>query len=362
MSDPAPLSALDRIKAAMAAKQAAAAAAPPPTVEATAEVVKPATAAPAAEVKTLGQMAAASGVKVETEAPAASTTTALSTELVEVADDEAAAKVLAVFLGGGPAPSGVVTLSDVGEATEAGGGVRHSHPFCQIKQGNWETHKSAQPAVFENMPVGNREFRAIYLGHRLGMTSWAGGSTKGGGGSPPLWAAVVPTMLVHKGSLELSTKILHIGSRVQYTKRDQRAKFDTVGRLTPELQVLMWTPATGYFVAVTPGYKATQASLVAIKKIQEHVSGPVFLRLDKEVEENKKATNPDAKEWDVFFAAFDLCANEQGMALLTAFTEVRNRDPQGVANAVLKFHRGDDYDGLKLPELTERVKKYAPLI
>ena len=335
------LSAVEKIKAAMAARNAGTTEAPAPAAEAPAPAP-----APAAEV---------TAERIPTEAPA--TTSLVATFSAEPSDDEA--KNFALMLGSGNALS--TSLADLADV-DGGTGVRFALPFAQMKKGGWSAYEKSPPEVLENLPASNRPARVIFLGVRLGLTGWAGASSASGKGGPPMWAAVIPTPLVHQSSGELVTKAMKIGNKVQFTKRADRAKYDTVGRLTPEAHILAWTPLAGFFVLVVPGYKSTRLTLEAFKDVEASAGFPVVVEVDKEVQHNDKATDPDAREWDTYYAKAKLVTDDRALALAQEFEALKARDAVGIGSVMMKFHRGSDFDGLQLPDLVRKLASYDGLI
>jgi len=331
------LSAVEKIKAAMAARNAGAAPATSAEAPASTEVV---------------------AERAEATAPAPEPTGTLVASFTgELTDDDATN--LALTLGTGKAPTtSLAELADV----DGGTSVRHSLPFVQLKAGGWSVYDKLPAEVKENLPASNRPARAVFLGIRLGLTGWAGGSSSTGKGGPPMWAAVVPTPLVHQSSGELVVKSMKIGHKIQFTKRAERAKYDVVGRLTPEAHILAWSQLAGFFILVVPGYKSTRLTLDAFKDVEGNAGFPVLIEVDKETQHNEKATDPEAREWESAYAKAKLVTDQRQLELAQEFEALKARDAVGVGRMMMKFHRGADYDGLQLPELVRKLASYDGLI
>ena len=251
------------------------------------------------------------------------------------------------------------SASDLANSMGGEGGVRFAQPFAQLRKGNWTCNEKHCPDdVYEFMPVGSRAFRGIFLGYRIGMLGWGGGSTADSGGNPPMWAAACPHQAVHEAGGALTAKALQIGGRIQFTKRDARVKFDAAGRLTPEIHLHVWTPRTGFIVLTVSGHNSVEPTLEALGKVEGHYLRPLTINVGESVSKNPKAKNPDAREWTTYYIDLAVDSSEKGQEIFNDFRAITERDEAGLTEACSQFLLGTDYDGLDVDALAAKLAEY----
>lgn len=349
------LSAIEKLKAARAQAgipPAAPAAAPNP---APAPAVVADTSTPVEVIQVTSEVIAAPA------APADPAEAAHALTLVSSDDASAADAVLAMF-GGNNTNAPVYSLAALNDETDDGG-VKHELNFASLRKGNWEAYKKTPPEILEYLPAGNRPFRGVYLGVRVGLQAWPGASTPNGGGRPPLWSAVIPTPIGHKSSADLFRVAKQIASQIQYTKRAARVKYDTLGRISPELQVLFWTPAAGFFVVIVPSFNSMEATLEVWKDVENKTGFPITVEVFTNGEKNPKATKPEESEWTTYAIKGALATDPRAQEMMNAWRELQSK-PDGklqIAKTVLRFHKGEDYKGLPVEQLATMLNKYSAL-
>lgn len=289
-------------------------------------------------------------------------TTALST-LPQ--DAKAALTTLSTLMGEIPA---ALALSAIGSELASEGGRSHTLPFASIRKGNWVSDKSVPEHIADHMPAGSRGYPCIYLAQRLGAVGWEG-SGSAGSGAPPKWSFVLPTLrtsLVEPAVVaELSRNVLKVGRKVQFTPSDDRVKFDTVGRLTPELQLLVWTPEAQFVVLIIPGYSPTQNTLDKLRQseIEQTPGAPVRFAIEEEEVRNQRVmkTDPTAKNavWTDHYVSAALDAGPTGSRLLEAWKALRESDPVTLANTLKSFVDATDYAGLSVEAVAELLESYS---
>lgn len=259
-----------------------------------------------------------------------------------------------------------VDIASIVDSIEGGAGMSHTFPFAAMRDGQWDVHKSCPQEISEYMPVGRRPFMAVYLCHRIAGTGWKGGGTRGSG-SPPLWHFALPYPSAHPKGPELTERALRVGRGVQFTKSDDRVKFDQLGRLTTEVHVLVWTPQTQFIVLVIAGYRPTVLTTEVLKdKIKQYVGQPLRWELETEVQENKRVAkeNPDAKNarWEEHYLTSTFEPTDKSREIKAAWDEYFARDTLGAGNAMRAFQLAADYQGLSIDEVDDLLRKYEPLI
>jgi hypothetical protein len=277
-------------------------------------------------------------------------TTQTEPQAITLTDD--ANKALAAMFGSGASKS-LAELSD--ELDE--GGVRESLPFANLKKGNWKSYTKLPPELLEYMPAGDKNYPVIYLTHRLAALAWGGDATQK---SAPLWGAAVKHPMASALSESLNRQILHIGSKIQYTKKENKVKFDSVGRLAPELHILAWRPDTGFIVLVVSGFDAVRATLDAFKGTE--AKSPVTIKVKELAKTNPKATEADRQAWKVYYAEPEVEITPRAREFNEKFAALERASTIELANTCVTFAQTNDYTGLSENELVSKLAEYAPLI
>lgn len=338
------------------------AAAPLPPTPPPAPVAPQAPTAPAAN-----QPPSLAAAAVHAVAPATGGTllhTAGDRELPMLVRDEAGASAVLALL---QTPD--VAVFDIVDATESSG-MSYALPFVTADEKGWQTPKHVKEMkgeVEENLPAGDRPWVGIYIASRLGAIGWAGGGTAGQKGTPPLYRFVVPSPRVNPTSHQLLQDMMKIASRIQFTKNDDRVKFDKLGRLNPFINTLVWRPGIGFCLLVGNGFSAVQITNPEARKWDEKcVFKPVRFALEVQETVNKKvlAANPEAKnaKWTNVGIKGEIDADARSSAMLQEFMLAMQRDKIGMVNVVQAFLEGRDFEGLSLAEITALLPKYADLI
>ena len=344
-----------------AAPPAPAAPPPPPAAAAAPQPPPPPAAQASAAPATPATPAAPAASQAPSQAPAVADQGHGYRALPSLVTDEAAA--LAAFQSIAGSDADLATIVD---QVEGGAGMTHTFPFAQLKGEQWDVHKSCPQEISEFMPVGRRPFLGIYLCQRIAATGWKGGGTRGSG-SPPLWHFALPYPTAHDRASELNERTLRVGREIQFTKADDKVRFDQLGRLTPEVHVLVWTPQTQFIVLVVPGYRSTVLTLELLKgKIQQFMTQPLRWEIETEVQENKRVAkeNPDAKNarWEEHYLTSTFEPSDKCKELKKAWDEFYARDPVTAGNALLAFQHAADYQGLSVEEVADLLTRYEPLI
>jgi hypothetical protein len=273
--------------------------------------------------------------------------------------DEEAKNALALLYN----DDGGADLSKVFDDVKGQGGVSFSHPFAQIKQGNWDVYQKGCPdSVFEYMPAGNRPFTMVYLGHRVGATGWIGES---GSGKPPVFKFAIPHRKVFADATELTRQVISIGRKVQF-KILKEASYAHLGKLTPETHIFGWTPNTGFIILSVPGYSSTDLTTQQLATDEvKAVAGKAPLVFTIEVENvvNKNA-QPGAKNaaWKNYYAGVAMKTTEQkSVEMYTAWNDFQARNQAEVARQTFAFLRTEDFKGLPIDQVTALLQKYAAL-
>lgn len=358
-------STLDRLRAAAASAAPAATAPEAANPAAQAQPTAQPTAEPTVQPTAQPTVQATPVVTPEVIKPAVQpTTTAVAVQgdvqylpdAIQSTDD--AQRTLAALFGGNS--GGAKSLTEIVDGVDEGG-VREAYPFAQVKKGNWVAYNKIPQNIFDAMPVGNRPYRMVYLAHRIGATAWQG-SGDGTNKQPPIWAAAVPVPTVSPVAAELNMRLMKIGSKIQYTSGADRVKFDSVGRLTPEIHVFGWRPDTGFFVLTCSTFKGAELSIHAFSKMENKGGVPIVLNLAKEHQHNPRATDPRKKDWDVDYLQPDIVLDEMAQKLAGDFESLKTSNGMALAQECLKFARTEDYSGLNVQDLIAKLDQYAPLI
>jgi hypothetical protein len=278
--------------------------------------------------------------------------------MIPLAQNEQEANMVLSTLFGGNA---TMDLAGVASAVESGGEA-FSTPYARLKEGKWEAPKSTDPKVYDYMPVSDRPFYGVYLGYRLGATGWRGAAMPGSGGNPPLYRMAIPHPLAAgQRGVELAQKVLAVGSKVQFTKSADRVKFDSAGRLSPEIHILVWTPNAGFITLVVSGYTSVQNTLDAMKKteVANRPGLPYKFLPEKETIVNKKAAEGAAnRSWDNYHVTAAAAVDESGQRMHQAFQQFRQTHVMELQKAVAAFLNGTDYNGLSGEAIDNKLAEY----
>jgi hypothetical protein len=350
------VSALDKLKAAAAQKSNPAA--NTQTQAAQAPVQTPAAVAP-----TPTQTATQSQPK-STPAPAASVNT-LYVPPTSVSNDDDARKALALLRDDDQEDSeaGISTIFD---DMNNSGGISFSHPFAQIKVGNWNVHqKSCPETVFEYMPVGSRAFTMIYLGHRVGATGWPSTNGAPPAGLPPTFKFALPHRKLYPDATELTRQVLAVGSRIQYKKLPEE-RWAPLGKLTPEVHIFGWTPKTGFIILSVPGFNSAELTCNALsQKSVRDVMGeaPLVFSIEKNSVVNKKAKPGDKNaNWVNYYAAATLNhTDEKSKQMYAEWKAFKDKNVIDVANQCMAFQSCQDFKGLTTEETAKLIGRYQAL-
>lgn len=269
-------------------------------------------------------------------------------------DEEAAAALLAMYSPSGDVPS----LSQIADEVDGGSGLRLTHPFSQIRKGNWTTHKSCPEAIIDAMPVGDRPFNMIYLGHRLGATCWRG---KPGDGTPPAYGFALPHGRLDSRAVDMQRRTLYVGSLVQYKKLPE-AVLGELGKLTPEVHVFGWTPKTGFVILVVSGYSSSQFTIDNMKGNIETNCPQTALKfeIDPHITENRKRPidDPRRKWTDYAIKATSTPTDPRTQDLMGSWTQYFQTNIKEVASQCTTFLKAADFQGLPLADVDARLKDY----
>ena len=273
------------------------------------------------------------------------------------------------------------SLGAVIEGAE-GSGMKLTHPFASVKKGNWAVHKDCPENIKEFMPMGGEtspKFHGVYLGYRLAANIWPG--EPGDGGSPTSSFAVpdlnVAGLITKKLGFAVTSDDLHelaketmaIANKVQYTKKDDRARYWPKGRLAPELHILVWTPMTSYILLVVPTYTGvTETNHIINTEVEPGLKfQPVTFAIKNHTTVNKNAKpGADNYQWvNSFVQIGHEKESTKAMNLNAAWNDYRTANRKEVMNQLAVFLCGEDFEGLSIPEmagvLTE-FKGYADAI
>ena len=324
----------------------------------TTNAAAPATPAPAAP-----EAPAASATPAASAAPAVqqATTAVLAPvnpnptpgqfELALPENVEQAGMVLASLFGEGRS----MDMSADAAAVDQGGNA-FSMPYARLAKGKWEPQKDLEKGVYAAMPLNDRPYYAIFIGYRVGGTAWKGAMT----GSPPTFKCVGPNTIVGgPKAKELFDKIMSIGSRVKFTKREEKVKFDTVGRLVPEIHILVWTPETGMITLVIPGHKPVLNTIDALQDACKRPLMPYkFTTVRDSITNKNAAESADNKHWDEWSLAAAPLIDQVGAELLKAFAKATAENKLALSRQCVAFMMAQDYDGLRGAPLESKLKEY----
>jgi hypothetical protein len=390
-SSPAPSTALERLKAKSAQNQAAqsppqpaAATSTPPTTPPPAPAAQaPQQAAPAPQTAptpptpapittALAQPPVSTGEITPALIERASALTigdraALMSKPYEALTSEEQALVLAITLG--LVITNEETIADAMAAVDSGGGNNFSMPFARLKERNWSVARAnIDPHVYEAMPVGDRDYLAIFLGYRAAATIWAGEApAKGTAGKPPKLSMLLPPPLADpENGLKRTKQMLAIAADIQFRKREQRTMFDEIGRLDCSMHVLCWKPVVGFHLLVVDKFTPCSAFLDAIAP-HERKKGPFLFKIDEEVSKRKGPAETESQkkygEWKNYFPNPAPEVSEAGHKLAGEFQQFVQRDATALTKTLFNFNNGSDYAGTtNRQEIDEILAAYDQII
>lgn len=302
--------------------------------------------------------------------PAVPTSSVPATMSLPEAVNDGNALAVLQFLTSAPAAD-TRSISDIVNEVADAGGMSHKLPIAQIRKGNWDVPKQIDTKISDHLPMGNRPYTAIYLCYRLAATGWQGSGTNGSGGKPPLWRFALPHPRVNASAYDFIKEVTRHSRNVQMTPGlvketgiDKKAKFDAVGRMTPELHILCWRPGAGFFILVVGGYGSVTETCPALDDADRKgmVAKPCSFEIEKRRVENKKVmkVNPTAANafWDEEFLQVKGDGSDRGLQILKEWQELQARDPVSVTNTLLEFMHTKDFEGMPLNEVEGLLKKY----
>lgn len=265
---------------------------------------------------------------------------------------------------------GISSMTSDAKLTEAlsaldGPGMALKQPFARCKGGNWQVLKTVDPKVYDFMPAGDRPYTGIYCGYRWAVVGWKGEPPVAGGGSPPAFKYVIPDTFYHPEYSDALVGTLHIANRIQFTKSDHRAKFDPVGRLSPELQILVWTPNTGFIVLISSNYTPAKLTFDNMRDETKIAPSMVYnFSIETDVVVNKKAPEgAKNKTWENFWIKATAELTSRGKAMRDEFLAYTQRDDIGAATELTGFADGTDFEGgMGLEEITNKLCEYDPIL
>lgn len=271
--------------------------------------------------------------------------------------DEAAA-FMAQMMG---APLQEFSVHDLMNSVDSGATMSFSQPFARVKEGNWEVLKTTDAAIMDAMPAGNRAFYAVYLAYRVGATGWRGAGSNTKGGSPPLWKFAIPHPRVGgMAAAKTILKTMAVGSKVQFTKSDDRVKFDPVGRLTPEVHVLVWTPGAGFIILTTAGFESSRDTAESLAQVEKAMGmAHKFEIYDKDIENKKVAEGAKNKRWKSYSIKGTLDPVQKAADMTMAFKALKERDMVAVSKIIGGFVTASDYaGGLDFGQIQAKMNEY----
>jgi hypothetical protein len=334
----------------------AASAAPAPTPPAPLAAAAAPQAAPAATPP------AAQLPSTTTEAPPSKVYVAPET----VTSDEAAVAMLKLLHGSPQDNDKEMTVSDLYDETNSGIGVSFSHPFAQVVKGSFKTLAKHCPKEFlEFMPDGTRPFNFVYLGYRIGATSWTG---KPGDGKPPAFKFAVPTHRVNPQATEMMRQIIAICSKIQY-KKVHESKYMHLGKMVPEIHIFGWKLTTGFICLNVTGHKAvelTSESLDDSSIVKWIGKGPVAFTITEHLTENTKmpidALNRKWKDYPILASVLSddkAGPGSETAALRQQWEAFYMPNIRTIANQIAAFNSAADFKGLNIDEIKSKLSQYT---
>jgi hypothetical protein len=151
------------------------------------------------------------------------------------------------------------------------------YPLLKLQSGNgasggtWAFGTNVEPQMRAFLPVANEPTTGVFLGYRLRGTAWSSSysdAQEGGIKQTPLWEVTV-------GSPEASdiTLALDAAEAIQYTKKEQRTKFDGLGHLSLGMEVLMFHEETLYVIRVPNIVSGVVRTLKSLTAVMQGVGG-----------------------------------------------------------------------------------------
>lgn len=343
---------------------APAAAQPAPTPPAASQA---APAASQASPTTTNAVVTSQAASQASQAPAVSKGPYVPPDLAFSSDAEALA-MIKLLHGPSDATERATTVSELYDETNANVGVSFSHPFAQVSKGNFKTLAKHCPKEFlEFMPDGSRAYNMVYLGYRVGATSWVG---KFGEGKPPAFKFAIPNLKMNPDATEMVRQLLAISTKIQFNKVHE-SKYMHLGKLTPEIHIFGWKLTTGFIVLSTSGHKAVEMTTEKLDEVVENklVIEPMkvisFTPIEHQDINNKKPIDDPRR----IIRAYPIIASVKPTAEVTPGSETAALAQQwsdffmpnvrAVAKQVSAFHNTDDFKGLSLAEIKGKLAQYA---
>lgn len=282
--------------------------------------------------------------------------------------DEEALAMIKLLHGPSDATERATTVSELYDETNANVGVSFSHPFAQVSKGNFKTLAKHCPKEFlEFMPDGSRAFNMVYLGYRIGATSWVG---KFGEGKPPAFKFAIPNLKVNPDATEMVRQLLAISTKIQFNKVPE-AKYMHLGKLTPEIHIFGWKLTTGFIVLSTSGHKAVEMTTEKLDEVVENklVIKPMetiaFAPIEHQDINNKKPIDDPRRiirAYPIIASvkpAIEVTPGSETAALKQQWLDFFMPNVRAVAKQVSAFHNTDDFKGLTLAETKAKLAAYA---
>lgn len=283
--------------------------------------------------------------------------------LPDVTDESSA---LAIFNALMPVSGEETMGAIIADASEGdGSGMSHEHPFATLRENQWFVPKDLKEheAI---LPVGNRAYTAIFVSWRIGAVGWVGSGRKGVKGQPPAFRFALPNLRASKAVSPLLKSAQDICRRVQFTSKDAKVKFDGLGRLTTEVQILAWVadPTPRFIILVAPGFKTVEQTVASLTTAEEQrwILQPCSFTITEIQQVNKKvqAVDPTAANasWLDYGLTVTLDSTPNGAKLREAFTNYINRDRIAASQTMKRFLTAEDFNGLSLQEVADLLPKY----
>lgn len=273
------------------------------------------------------------------------------------------------------APIEVPQLSQLMEDVD-GGGMSHAFPFTQLRKGNWTEPKDTPNEIKVHLPAGSRPFSAILLGYRVGANGWPGDAAPGQKGAAPLFHYVLPSLMVAPEAVKATTDTFNVARNIQMTPKQFKSKFDKLGRLQVEAQILVWAPNLPLAVLTVGGFDTAKLTFDSCGEAAK--KGLMLMPFTFSVEalntHNKKmaariaagdpTANAQAVDWTTYWAKATPDVSVGGKTMKDAFEAYMGSEANvlTLGDAVENFLRGTDFDGLTLDQVNELLPKYDPLM
>jgi hypothetical protein len=254
--------------------------------------------------------------------------------------------------------------------------MSHELPFATLGDGVWKVPAQLKE-IEPSLPAGGRAYTAIFLSSRIGALGWVGAGKKGVKGTKPKFRFVLPHPRANVVVAPLIPRVQAVCRRVQFTKNHEKVKFDQVGRLVSEVEILVWVaePIPTFAILSVPGFKSVEYTSAVLGKaeIELKLTGKPCSFSLKELPQNNKrvsdehkaalAVNPNApapsnETWNEFGVDVALDSGTYGVRLNGLWREALTRDPKAVATVVQKFMTAADFSGLSVPEVDQLLVQY----